>query len=469
MAANTLQKPQVREVKKVLLHLHLDEAFADFLSDEFGAKVFLGIRDAERFFPARISRRAKQEWILDKVLVLGGGGYIDEHTSGKKARMEKTSASELLGREIGIKLSRIYGEACDEVTHWDNNKGCPKMHLGSILKMLRVQNTASGEEYQDKLRNALKWAKRAIKYVIVCQSKKLQVQPGEEPFLEFMSKVVDSDLESYPFAEAREGMMKKISKEENAEHCTFFGLKAIYEALWRTSKTEKLEDRFEGIQGEITFALRVLYKDQENFHNFLRRMEANPPHEFFVEVPANGKWHTLRGAAVLSDNPAAHSALRYAGFDITIVMNESCNVTIMGNQDEVSRRGIMAQMQNGFQSLAAMCRYRDLPDGAKKSANWEVLSFLGQSGSDETDWYLPSLAWLALYKGTYNHWSPGTRIKLADLQEMTAMAFDPKGVQSWKQRVGFPRQWFSLSKKSWFKSVETESSLDELAKALDSR
>ena len=444
-----------REVKKVILHLHLDEAFAYFLAYHLGQKTLTGIQSAEVLFPKWVQRRTLEEWIKAEELCLGGyGDFCDEHRSGATARIQGTCAAGIMADYLELPPC-IYRDALREVNFWDNNKGCPKAHLGSIFKM--IHNNQAGFEA-----GALKWAMKVMLAVVSSRYRGLPRQENEEGFLGFMTERVDRP-DVFTDEDARASLLKHLAAEDADERHLFFGLKSIFEALWRTSSEKTIAAKRREVSEDMRYVIQVLYNDQVNFHAYRRTLKNDPPQDMAFTMALkgeSGEVSIIRGAAVQTDVPVAHSVIQSLGYQVSIVKNTAGNVSIMCDQDELAERGLSKAMQDAMRPLAAMCRYRDMAPEGRRGANWDVLSScLGDCPAD-TGWYLPPLEWLALYKGTANHFALPTSMKLADIKGLVKIAVNPDDVITWKQRNG-------VIDFSAFMPVTDASSSAQLAAAFD--
>ena len=442
-----------RYVQRVLLHLHLDEVYAYCLAFWIGSEKLIGIENAEILFPKRITWKPLEQWVADKELSLGGyGDFCDEHRSGAMARLKDTCAARIMADHLLIGPS-IYIDMLREVNFWDNHKGCPKTHLGSLLKM--AHNHMGGSE-----RLAFKWAQRMIEAVIKCRHGKLPQLANEDSFTTFMSRHTYPDV--YVDDEAREEMLDLIVAENDDERHLMLGLRSIYEALWRTCTEKTLTAKRVAVGENVDYALALLYRDQTAFHNYRRLLQSDPPKDmkFFVTLKGtNGSVSTIRGAAVQTDVPVAHSVLHSLGYQVSIVKTTAGNATIMCDQDELAARGLTEAMKKAMQSFVGMCRYRDLPKESQRSANWDILIGFGDyQGSGQ--WHMPPAEWLAAYNGTGNHYAHPTILKLIEMKDLFRIAADPDGAIEWRNANRVPDL-------SAFMPVDEASSFEALSQVLE--
>ncbi len=425
-------KLQIREVEEVIVHLHLDEAFAFLMALEDGQDVFRGIQTAKVSFVTGLQKKSSQQWALEKKLCIGGGGDIDEHKNGKEARQKDMSATMLMAQALAI-TDPVTLAVVKEVNEFDSRIGCPKAHLASIIKMVQVNLQGSD-------RTAWNWSLKILRSVRHKLQGNLERQEGETPFMKFMTQLIDRQS-AFDDPEAKKGLVRIMEDEDGKNAHLLLGLKHVYESLWRTTdSTEKCEE----IGEDLLFALRILHKDQVNFHSFRREIKAlvgRARDDVWFRVVVGDKFHenVVPAAIVCSDNPQAHNALRTLGAVITMVMNSRGNVTVQGNQRYAGDQWFKDALDQGITELCAMNRFCDMVPENRKSSSWSVLQVRGDCPNDP-HWHLADKGWLSLYNGTNNYAGvPVTKLSRSELRVNAMAAFDPPRLREWRKRMNVPK------------------------------
>ena len=432
-----------RFVTTVYLHLHLDEVWALYMVLKFGQTRLENLEKAKLEFHTDLPHLSPEEWARRQELVLGGGGdFSDEHISGiRHARIPDASAASLTYQYLEIDYS-VIKVLTDEVDYFDRNRGCPKFHLGSILKMVKVNHRG----YESL---AAKLCLRVFQALTLNLTGKFPAAESEVPFNTFMHQIMSD--RTFEDLEARESTVKII--EEASCDALFFGLKNIYESLARTGLSIDPITGKDDLFDDMLFFVNTLYEDQLNFHRMMRivRNCDSPVERFTIPVWTGTGIRNIRAAIVMSDNPAAHTVMRYNGAVITIVKNSRGNVTVQGDQEFALSQNLIETLDEGIVELGAMCRYGDLSPEQQAQADWEMLRCRGDSladvghfwhisdGSSNTD---PEngngKAWLSLYNGTHNHSAPPTKLTLGQLKNNAECAFTRNRRNEWKSRMRVP-------------------------------
>ena len=417
-----------RHVDTVILHLHLDELGALYVLMQSGTDTFIMTRDLQLDFWSRPERRDPGYWAAQRTLVIGGSGDIlDEHVDGDRncSRLAGQSAVNLA---LGLcKVSDPHLRSMvAEITKFDNEAGCPVTHLATILKIVGTHEKRPG-----KL-EAMGSMVLQIMSAIHCNLAYKFDKPTTS-FLEYVLGIVDTSPQ-WNDEDARGALIMMVEKESRPDNATLFGLCNVYESL--CSVTAAYPGHLAGceVRAVITYLLEMLYLGQVNFHTLKRSVLAMKPERFLVEV-MNDQGGFVRIPVMTlnstSDNPAAHSVLRAERALLSIVRNASGNISIQGDQCRIRDRKIIAPIDRGIEALTAMCRFRELPLGRQKYANWDSLRRYGEC-SFGAPWYLDDKGRCALYNGTYTHPAPPTRLSLCDMGAMVKIAFVPDWVRQWK-------------------------------------
>ena len=437
----------------VILHLHADEILADAEMQWEGKGRIIGLEDAERLFPSKVEKRTPAWWREQRQVCLGNGGdFSDEHRNGAAERIRGTSACKIMAERLQI-TNPVILKMVEEVNYFDSHIGCPKTHLASIIKMVKLFQAGSDSPNY----------KRFIRFINAIREtmeKDLPPTKREKPLKDFAAHLM-SRKSSYDNEAARQGLIELIEKESDATEPFVFSLRHLYESLWRTSPGDTLAQKVKEIGDEMLWLLSVLYWDQINFHTFLSIAQSKDfEGVFWVNVWDGQRTVKIKACFAQTDNPQAHNAMRSAGACLTIVKTSSGNVTVLGNIKQAQERKIITAMDIGIQNLVAMNRFLDMPPAEQTSAYWELLKSRGNSPKDDK-WYLGDQDWLAIYNGTQNHASSSTDISAKRLRANAQVAFDPKAVEEWKQVNGVPQSWLKpvLNMESWLKPVSLESDL----------
>lgn len=445
-----------RKVFEVLLHLHLDEMFAYFLGCRFGKEIFVGMETARLNFSPPDILMTPDQWAASNRIYLGGGGdETDEHRSGQTERLAGWSASRLMARKLALngQIERIVAE----VNRFDSRAGCPKSHLASLVKMIRA-NMPGAEQI------GFRWGQRIIGSVHDMIAADLRKPARNEPaFDEFMGQLIESRGDDFNDESAAKGLKAIIDGESYSTEPLVFSLRSVFEALWRTAQGTAAE-KAAAVREDMLFTLQVLYRDQMNFHAFRRLASSKDFEDWFCVDVWNGRQIVkVRAAAVSSDNPQAHNALRSLGAGLSIVRSGTGNVTVLGNVALAEKMGILEAMDAGIRNVAAMNRYCDMPPEAREVAVWEVMSCRGRCPYDG-HWYLAEKDWLSCYNGTQNHAVPPTRLALKSIRKNAEQAFHPESVKRWKRTAAVPSdEWFrsvaDLDVSAWAKPISMEDQL----------
>ena len=415
-----------RIVRKVITHIHLDEAFALYMALKYGKHIFQGIETATRDYASH-AKKPLEQIMADQELWIGCGGDIDEHCNGKTSRLPNTSASRIMAKRINILHDPNIVSMVKEVTHFDNNIGCPKHHLGSLVKMFKM-NRPGGE------RVAMRWCLRIIQAVHVRLSRNLFARSDEPSFCDFVRELLTKTSFSDPQAE--DGLRALLEKEILNTDPLIFGLQSIYASLWRGSSIMDLSKRYRDVTEDMQHILTLLYLDQVNFHSFRRVVKSSEFEGYFrLDVGGvNGSIVQVKAGATIdqADNPQAHNAMRSDQCMITAIKGSRGNVSILGNLKEAEKRGLMPVLNEGLSSLVAMLRFLDLPIADRKTVNWEVLRCRGNCPG-EPCWYLSDANHLSLFNGTQNHDAPRTKLTLKEIRAVMLQAFVPEYVEQWKK------------------------------------
>lgn len=457
----------IRQVKRVKAHRHQDELFARFVALCGGRGAFPGIETARVEFSKKVVPKSPAQWAAEETLCIGGGGDIlDEHRNGDIARLEGASASSLMMDLLGI-TDRALAAMAVEVTYFDNERRCPKAHLASLIKMIGNNLSAIDERKLVLLTSKVYAAVHAR--ITGCLAK----APDELPFRHIVTQILRqriTDKGLYADKDARRGLINTLRKANFANRAWLFGLRYVYESLWRSAyaaqppeahPTAQMKRRGE-IERDLSFFLDILYRDQVNYHHCLREFgvvvmerdadkriaEGKKPRKFRIlrdairfDIPIrkNGSIRTIAGAIVESDNPQAHNALRSCGAIISIVRNSAGNVSVQGNQDTAERDGIMEILDEGIRSLGAMCRHGDTPQELRNKIDWAKFCMRGKC-PEEPYWYIDAKGRLALYNSTDNHYAPPTKLSLMEIVAFAKQAFDPELVEQWKRDRRVPQR-----------------------------
>ncbi len=415
-----------RIVRKVITHIHLDEAFALYMALKYGKHIFQGIETATRDYASH-AKKPLEQIMADQELWIGCGGDIDEHCNGKTSRLPNTSASRIMAKRINILHDPNIVSMVKEVTYFDNNIGCPKHHLGSLIKMFKM-NRPGGE------RVAMRWALRIIQAIHVRLTRYPLPDSHEIPLGDFMEGLLKHAC--FEDSDAATGLRKLLEKEFVNEDPLVFGLQSIYQSLWRSSTFTHIPERRQDVMDEMEHILSLLYIDQVKFHSF-RRIVKSPEFDgkFRLEVEnSEGSITEVKAVATVdqADNPQAHNAMRSDQAMITVIKGSRGQVSILGNIKLAKERGLLASLDEGLNSLVAMLRFIDLPAADRKTVNWDVLRCRGNCPGDP-HWYLGDQNWLALFNGTQNHDAQPTRLTLKEIRAVMLQAFVPEYVEQWKK------------------------------------
>jgi hypothetical protein len=444
----------------------MDEFFADFQLIGAGGERFQEIVAAPRLFMGRVEKHDPAWWRAQEMICLGGGGdWSDEHRDGGAERLRGTSASKLTLESLYI-TDPVVVSMAEEVNHFDSHVGCPKSHLASIIKMAKIKMPGS-----DLLN--YKTFLRIIEAIFVKMKKNLSPTKREPTFGDFVMRMMQNKS-SYEDDEALTGLVKLVEEESTSGNPLIFSARHVFESLWRTAPGETMEEKLKAelMRGKtlldmMLFLVDVLYWDQIHFHSYRREAGLNDFEGWFgIDVWDGSKVQRIKAAAVQTDNPQAHNALRSLGACLSIVKTNKGNVTILGNIKQAAQLKILRAMDEGVQNLIAMNRYMDLPIGERQSVVWSTLQARGNSPADDK-WYLAgddeedSEYWLAGYNGTVNHQTDPTTVTRPKLRFNAEHAFDSKKVKVWKQKNGVPQNdWIQrIDLSSWLKPTSVESDL----------
>ncbi len=424
-----------RKVNKVIVHLHLDELFTLYEARQFGQKAFIGIGQASVCFSKEpIKRQTPAYWAAEETLCAGDGGDIsDEHRDGREARLENESAASLMADYLHI-TDLIIRHMVAEVTYWDTNKKCPKTHLASILKMIRIKY---GHDCGVFVQHTLNIIDAVRKYY----TEQLEPGPYEDEFEAFCFDYIDKRVENGTFldGDAVDGLRREIKKKVKQ----MFGLSTIFLALWRTSKQTKVPKIRMDVSETMGFILDVLYWDQVNYHSMIRDFDALPQQDkidarFIIPVWDGSRIRNIQAAFIRSKNPQAHNVLR-STFEskVTIVMDFAGNVTVQADQKYAKDHGLLEAFSEGITNLCAMYRYCDTEPKVRKSIAWAILRERGNCyGRGGQLWHLAKADWISMYNGTFNHVAPPTGIHWQQLIEYAQDAFDPVSLERWQAKYG---------------------------------
>jgi len=458
----------VRLVKTVAMHIDSDEAMAWWLTKKFGGHLFSIDPDVKFEFRSIQERLGAEHWAKLETLVIGSGGDVyDEHVSGERAREEKQCSSTKAARHLGITDPTILRIA-EEVCRYDYGTGCPKTHLGTLLKIFRNKNRATGKGSDDiTSMTALKWALQVIDvvYGATANPEGKELKNQMPPFGEFVDRLINDDLSNeFTDDDALCGLRRAIADDRGkADTLT---LENIFRCLWQTSEETQARKIGEDIKDHILFALSLIYWDQQSFHSFKREMLAvqNTPTSPFFRVNGwcEGRAFQIMVAAVRTPNRHAHSVLRSMKAQVTVVEDENGHVTIMGDKRAIGF------IDEGFVSMAAMLRYSELDDAKRGLSSWSLLSVRG-SCPTTPEWYLGDVGWLLIANGTDNFKDvPKTKLTLQQIIRICRDAFNPNNVRIWKEKNRVPADRAQEALRETAVSLrEGPNGLDSLGRVMD--
>ncbi|MCX6716308.1 MAG: hypothetical protein NTV72_00035 [Candidatus Taylorbacteria bacterium] len=441
---------EIRKVDEVILHVDLDEAGTWMLVKKFGKSCF-EINENPKFTFASIPEKmGADHWSSLNTLVLGSGGDVfDEHRNGDDARETDPDGTKLCSmvkavRHLGIIEDPVILDIAEEIRYYDNERGCPKTHLGTLIKMFKNKQLTTKCSDTVTLRIALNWAVEMVEVVHRAMANPTEaILKNHMPeFPTFVGKIIREELSDEFTDECIVNKVLGIIKNDSQKHDVLI-LENIFRCLWQTADGNTSREITREVKDYVIFALRLIYWDQLDFQTFRREQEA-------LRKAQNSHWFKISGwkerghtqcrqfqvqaVALQTSNRHAHSVLMSLGAQLTIVMNETGHVTIMGNVQAIEILG------DGFVSLAAMLRFSEVPQADKEKAVWSSLCVRGNC-QYAPKWHLDEADRLFISNGTDNFKGvPKTNLTLPEIVRISRDAFNPNNVQIWKGRNHVPAE-----------------------------